>query len=226
MQYDKEEDDDELDDMMADIDIGDDESAGGSDTPRSNGSNNHNIHIPQGQGRERGREYGAAPEDQFNHHSQANPHYQPASPAQNQGAPYPQGNSEGFQYPPEPNPNPGIFGLNHSQPHFQESISGHPPGNSGPNQSPRPGQAHPELGEAQRALMDAQNAVREAREEARRVPEEARGLAEEIRTSFSGLGEGMRSPMSQEELDELREEREAAESEGGHVLGWPNPDVD
>lgn len=199
---------------MADIDIGDDESAGGSDT---------------------------TPEDRFNHHSQANPHYQPAPPAQNQGAPYPQGG--GFAYPPEPNPNPGIFSPNHSQPHFQENISGHPPGNSGPNQGPRPAQAYPGLGEAQRALMDAQNAAREAREgarearggareareEARRVPEEARGRAEEIRTSFSGLGEGMRPPMSQEELDEeeeLREEREDEDGEGGHALRWHNPDVD
>lgn len=221
---------------MADINIGDDDNSGGSDTPRtqpsntrrnsgdSNGSNNHNIHIPQGQGREQGREYGATPEGQFNHHSQANPH-QPAPPAQNQGAPYPQGNREGFQYPPEPNPNPGIFGPNHSQPHFLENISGHPPGNSGPNQGPLPGQAYSGLGEAERALMDGQNAAREAQEEARRVSEEARGRAEDLRTSFSGLGGGMRSPMSQEELDaeeELREEREDEESEGG----WHNPDVD
>ena len=73
--------------------------------------------------------------------------------------------------------------------------------------------------------MDGQNAAREAQEEARRVSEEARGRAEDLRTSFSGLGGGMRSPMSQEELDaeeELREEREDEESEGG----WHNPDVD
>lgn len=240
--YDEEEDDSELD-MTDDSEMEDSESAGGSVTPStrpgntggnlgdSNGSNNHNTHIPQGRGREQGGFSRVAPESQFTYNSQANPHHQPPPPAQNQGAPYPQGNSQSFPYQPEANPNPGSFGPVHSQPHFQENTSEYPSGSPNSNQGPHPGQAYPGFAEAQRARMDGQNIARGAQEEARRAVEEGRRKAEEdIRTSFSGLGEGVRSPMSQEELDEeeeeLREEREDAESERGHGLRWHNADVD
>ncbi|KAG0131823.1 hypothetical protein HOY82DRAFT_559214 [Tuber indicum] len=122
-----------------------------------NGNSDHSIHTPQGQGQGQnqsgqhpqgqGREHGLTPEDQPDYHPLAYPLSQPTPPVQNQGAPYPQGNRDGFPHGPEADPNLGPFSPGPSRQLFQDNTSGgYIPGNFSPSQGsylPHQGQAPP-----------------------------------------------------------------------------------
>ncbi|KAG0641971.1 hypothetical protein HOY80DRAFT_685020 [Tuber brumale] len=88
-----------------------------------NGNNDDNTHIPQWLGQDQNQN-GFTPEDQSDYHPLAYPLIQPTPPIQNQGAPYPQGNHEGFPRGPEADPNFGPFSPSPSRQHFQDNTSG------------------------------------------------------------------------------------------------------